>query len=159
MLSALSLNLLLGLLLADPAKVAFETHSGHFERNDSGLKGEVSTLVVETSAEFEKLFGVGALMGRKQNFVKPELFAKRRVCAVIHRGTDPWTYEVKSVTEAGDTVEVRYQANRQPTAGTATFASPLIVSLDRTSARRIRFIENGRELATLDVKPPVPAQP
>ncbi|MFM8221067.1 MAG: hypothetical protein ACKOJF_19315 [Planctomycetaceae bacterium] len=159
MWSSLCLALALSFLGADPVAVPFTTHSGHFERNDSGLKGEVSSLVVETAAEFEQRFGVAAVMRQKQNFVKPELFAKRRVCAVIHRGKEPWGYEVKSVTQVGDVVEVRYQATKQASSGTATFASPLIVSFDRTSARQLRLIENNKELATLDLKTPASAQP
>lgn len=155
----LCLGLTFTLLLADPVPVPFTAHAGHFERNDSGLKGAVSTLLIESNAEFEKLFGVAAVMRQKQNFVKPELFAKRRVCAVIHRGTDPWTYEVKSVTQVGETIEVRYLANRQPSSGTANFASPLLLSLDRTDAKQIVLIENNKELAKLAVQAPAPTQP
>lgn len=138
-------------LLADPVQVPHEVHGDHFERNDSGLDGEVSTLVVDSHAEFEKLFGSAAVMRRKQNFVKPEVFARRRVCAVIHRGDAVWEYRVTSVTQTGDTVDIRYDARPQPGGGTASFASPLVVSLDRTDARRIRFIENDGAIATLDV--------
>jgi len=155
----LCLGLTFTLLLADPAAVPFTAHSGHFERNDSGLKGAVSTLLIESNAEFEKLFGVAAVMRQKQNFVKPELFAKRLVCAVIHRGTDPWTYEVKSVTQAGETIEVRYLANGQPRSGTANFAYPQLLSLDRTDAKQIVLIENNKELAKLAVQAPAPTQP
>ncbi len=40
MWSSVCLALTLSFLGADPVAVPFTTHSGHFERNDSGLKGE-----------------------------------------------------------------------------------------------------------------------
>lgn len=138
-------------LLADPVRVPHEVHGDHFERNDSGLEGEVSTLVLESHDAFETVFGSAAVMRRNQNFVKPETFARRRVCAVIHRGTAVWDYDLRSVTQVGDTVEIRYLARPRPGDGAAHFASPLVVSLERTDARHIRFVENDEELDTLDV--------
>ena len=51
--------------------VKHEVFSSYFEKNDSGLKGNTSFLVLKSSEEFDKLFGVAAV-GTKKPSVLPK---------------------------------------------------------------------------------------
>jgi hypothetical protein len=91
MMQLLATTSLPSIAQADQKKpIAWVRHEGHFERNDSGLKGAKSFLVLDNLEKFESIFGVAALgLGptRKQNFVANETFEERMVLAAIYRGT------------------------------------------------------------------------
>jgi hypothetical protein len=133
------------------SKVEFDVHSGHFEKNNSGLKGDVSFLAFTDRAAFDKVFGIGAVMDKKQNFVPKDAFAKKMVVAVIHRGKAVWTYKVDKVTADGDELYVQYEATPEKESDTAKFASPLIVSVDKGKYTSVVFIENGKKAGTVNV--------
>ena len=135
---------------AKGAKVEFDVHTGHFEKNNSGLKGDASFLAFTDRPAFDKIFGVGATM-KKQNFVPRDAFDKKMVVAVIHRGKAIWTYKVEKVTADGDTLYVQYEATPGKE-GTATYASPLIVSVDKGKYTSVVFIENGKKAGTASIK-------
>lgn len=155
MLRALLPTLALALAQADGAAVPYVHHSGHFEKNNSGLKAEPSFVVATDREAFDKVFGVAFTMGKRPNVVPPDAFEKKLVAAVIKRGPAPTTYMVEKVTAAGGTVTVRYKAETGP-AGTARFASPLIVSLDRAGVKKVDFVENGKGVGSVEVTPPAP---
>jgi len=153
MLATLGLPLL---LLAAPApdedtakgkKVEFDVHNGHFQKNNAGLKGDSSYLVFSDRDAFDKVFGIGRVIG-KQNFVPRDAFDKKVVVAVIKRGNAITEYKVEKVTADEGTLYVQYTAKMGP-AGTATFASPLIVSVDRDRYKSVVFIENGKKVDTV----------
>jgi hypothetical protein len=131
-------------------KVEFDVHDGHFEKNNSGLKGESSYLEFSDRDAFDKVFGLGRVM-RKQNFVPKDAFDKKMVVAVIKRGNALTTYKVDKVTADGGTLYVQYTA-KMGEAGTATFHSPLIVSVDKGKYTKVVFIENGKKADTLKVE-------
>lgn len=139
----------------DGTAVPYTRHDGHFEKNTSGLKGEASYLALTDQAGFDKVFGVAFTMGKKPNVVPADNFDKKLVAAVIKRGPAVTTYAVEGVTPAGGTVTVRYKAETGP-AGTARFASPLILSLDRGGVKRVEFVENGKAVGSAEVKQPAP---
>jgi hypothetical protein len=124
-------------------KVDFDVHNGHFVRNDAGLKGDSSHLVFTDRDAFDKVFGVGRVIG-KQNFVPRDAFEKKMVVAVVKRGNAITEYAVDKVTAADGTLYVQYTARPRGAGGTATFASPLIVSVDRDKYKSVVFIENGK---------------
>jgi len=130
-------------------KVEFAVHDGHFEKNDSGLKGDSSYLVFGDRDAFDKVFGIGRVIG-KQNFVPKDAFDKKMVVAVIKRGKAVTEYKVEKVTADDGTLYVRYTA-KMGEAGTATFHSPLIVSVDKDKYTSVVFIENGKKAETVKV--------
>jgi hypothetical protein len=131
--------------------VEYTVHSGHFEKNTAGLKGEASYLALTDKAVFDQVFGAAFTSGRKPNVVPQDAFEKKLVAAVVKRGNAPWTYKVEGVTLDGGTLTVKYTAT-QGQAGTATFASPLIVSADRAGVKKVEFVENGKPAGTAEVK-------
>jgi hypothetical protein len=155
-LLAVSLTFLaFGVRAADEAKgekVEFTTYPDYFEKNNSGLKGDSSYLVLTDKEGFEKVFGLRPpLMGKKSLPLPNDTFEKKIVVAAIKRGNSIATYDVAKVSVDGDTLFVQYKA----TAGkpsTATFASPLIISADRGKVKKVAFIENEKTVATVDVK-------
>jgi hypothetical protein len=134
-------------------KVDFDIHTNHFEKNNAGLKGDQSFLVFGTADAFDKVFGVGFVMGKKKpNVVQKATFDKHLVVATIKRGNSITTYGLEKVTLDKDgTLYVQYKSATEPP-GTATFASPLILSVPRDKVKKVAFIENGKTAGTAEVK-------
>jgi hypothetical protein len=128
-------------------KVDFKTYGApYFEKNNSGLKGEASYLVLPDKKSFDALFGIGVVMGKKRPVLSPDDFDKKQIVAVIERGNRVTTYKVESVTAADGVLTVTYQAMPMGAAGTATFASPLILTVDKSKYKSVTFIENGKKV-------------
>jgi hypothetical protein len=125
--------------------VEFTVHSGYFERNDSGLTGASSFLVIEDRTSFDKLFAVAFTMGPRPNVLPDDAFATKAVVAVIKRGGESWEYTVQGVTEQDCVLTVRYTATSEDGHG-ARFASPLIVSVPKGTFRQVVFTEGGKEV-------------
>jgi hypothetical protein len=148
-----------GLALADDKdkeeargnKVEFKVQSGYFEKNNSGLKGDESVLAFTDPKSFDQVFGVAFTMGKKPEVLAKDAFDTRLVVAAIKRGDAPWTYKVDKVTADGDTLYVQYEATSKKGDGSAKFASPLIVSVDKGKYKTVVFIENGKRVGTADV--------
>ena len=66
-LTALSVWLTASLLTALANPIDYTLHSGYFEKNNSGLKGEASYLAIADRQTFDKVFGVAFTMGKKPN--------------------------------------------------------------------------------------------
>jgi hypothetical protein len=130
-------------------KLPFEVHSGYFESNKSGLKGEASYLVFTDPKAFEKVFGIGVVMGKKPKLLPADAFDSHFVIAVIKRGKAVWEYQVAKVTEDQGKVYVEYTATSKEGGGSATFASLLIVSLPKGRYSSVVFIENRKNVATV----------
>lgn len=139
---------------AHPAEKTLEcaAYSGHFEKNTSGLKGDVSHLVFTDAESFGRVFGsVPPLGAKKHKWVSADVFEKNVVVAAITRGTSPAIYSDISTTLSGTTLTVRYKsALAAPT--TATFASPLILSVPKDEIKTVVFAANGKETAPIEVK-------
>jgi hypothetical protein len=152
---------IVGMVLAAPApnrgpirgkKVDYELHDGHFEKNNSGLKGVSSFLVLSSREAFDKVFGIARVIG-EQHFVPADAFDTKIVVAVIKRGNTITHYKVDEVTAEEETLQVRYtSSDRGGGGGTARFASPLIFSLDRKPYRSVIFIENGKQVHKLKIE-------
>ncbi len=142
----LTLPLVVLALAADPP--AFTVHTGHFEKNSSGLSGDASFLLFTSAEAFDKVFGTVPPVGvRKPSPVNTGAFDKTVVAAVVRRGKAVVTYTEVSVKIDGDTATVKY-SSEAGTPGTATFASPLVVSLPKASVTKVVFVENGKEVGT-----------
>ena len=134
-------------------KVDSTTYDAYFEKNNSGLKGDASYLAFAGQDGFGKVFAARPPLmgGKKPVLLPPGAFDKQLVAAVIKRGNSITTYKVEKVTKEGDTLYVQYKADSGP-AGTATFASPLIVSAPKEGVKKVAFIENGKAAGTAEVK-------
>src|SRR3954462_8566219 len=60
--------------------------SGYFEKNNSGLEGEKSYLVLTDKEEFDKVFGPAPRAGQN-NFLAPDTFESKIIVATIKRGS------------------------------------------------------------------------
>jgi len=129
-----------------PAEITVRT--GHFEKNNSGLKGDTSFLILRDLEAFEKVFGtVPPLGNKKNNPVTKADFEKNAVVAVITRAAAITTYrEVTGATQDGK-LTLKYKSVTGP-AGTANFASPLIVLIPKDGLKEAVFIANGTEAGT-----------
>lgn len=133
-------------------KVEYTHYSkGYFEKNNSGLKGDASFLVVTEQKMFDQFFGVGVVMGMKPTLLPADAFDTLMVLAVIRRGNAVWTYEVERVTADKDTLYVAYKAT-EGVAGNARFSSPMILSLKKGEYKSVVFIENGKKAAAVELK-------
>ncbi len=131
-------------------EVKFDVHDGHFQKNNADLKGDSLYLVFSDRDAFDKVFGVGRVVG-KQNFVPKDAFDKKMVVAVIKRGNAVTTYKVEKVTADDGTLYVQYTA-KTGDAGSAKFASPLIVSVDKDKYTAVVFLENGKKVEKVKVE-------
>jgi hypothetical protein len=132
-------------------RIAFIQHEGHFERNDSGLKGNKSFLAFDQLEKYEAVFGTAALgLGptKKQNFVTPETFDERMVLATIYRGTSEPTISNISIRMEKGTIVVRYKLRPGRDAGFAMNV-PLILSIPKTEYQKIEFYENDKLVGTV----------
>jgi hypothetical protein len=134
-------------------KIAYATYPDYFEKNTSGLKGEQSFIGFTTPAAFEKVFALRPPLmgGQKPVPVPAAAFEKQLVFAVITRGPAITRYTVEKVTRDADTIYVQYTAEMGKP-GTATFASPLILSTEKGKATKVVFIQNGKTVGTTEVK-------
>jgi hypothetical protein len=139
---------------AKGAKAAHTVYDAYFEKNNSGLKGATTYLALTTKEGFEKVFAARPPLmgGKKPVLLAADAFDMQFVVVVVTRGPAITTYTVEAVTLDKDgTVYVQYKTTTGP-AGTATFASPLIVSVAKENAKKVVFIENGKTVGTSDVK-------
>jgi hypothetical protein len=138
---------------ANGDKVEYATYPGYFEKNNSTLKGDASYIAFTDKDSFAKVFQLRPplMKGNKAEPLPEKVFDKQVVLAVVKRGNSITTYTVEKVTVDGDTIYVQYKAEAGP-AGTATFASPLVIAADKGKAKKVAFIENGKTVTTVDVK-------
>jgi Trehalose utilisation len=131
--------------------VEHTVHSDYFEKNNSGLTGAVSYLVIEDRQAFDDLFGLAVTMGTKPKILPADAFASKMVVALIKRGGEFWEYKVEGVTEEDGVLTVRYTAKSGDGKG-ARFASPLIISLPKKAYREVVFVESGKEVGRVTRK-------
>jgi hypothetical protein len=132
-------------------KVAHDVHNGHFVKNTFKPKGDSAYLAFTDRDSFDNVFGIGRVIGGRQNFVPQDAFDKKMVVAAIKVGNAITTYKVEDVRADGKTLYVRYTAKAGAANPTATFASPLIVSLNKGGYSSVVFIENGKKTEKVKV--------
>ena len=123
----------------------------YFEKNNSGLKGDASYLIVPDRKAFDATFGIGRTMRRPPEMLPETAFDKSLVVAVIKRGNAITTYKVDGVKVKDGVVTVSYKADTGE-AGTAKFASPLIIAIDKGKYKSVEFVENGKAVKTLEIE-------
>lgn len=133
-------------------KVEFKTYARpYFEKNNSGLKGDVSYLAITDQATFDKTFGIGVVMGKKPDVLPKNAFDKQMVLSVIKRGP-VYTYSDVSVTAAAGVLYLQYAADAKGAGGTAKFSSPLIVVVDKGKWKSVVFMEGGKKVGMVEIK-------
>ena len=127
--------------------VDYDIHGGYFESNKSGLTGDSSYLAFADQKAFDAVFGVAKVLGDKPRFLPKDAFDSKVVVAVIKRGKAIYDYKIEKVTNDDGVLTVQYTAAPQESSGTATFASPLILSVNKGKYTAVAFIENGKKVA------------
>ncbi len=133
-------------------KVEFKTYGRpYFEKNNSGLMGDQSFIVITDRATFDKIFGVGFVMGKKPDLLPKDAFDKQMVLSTIKRGP-VYTYSEVNVTGVDGVLYVQYEATTKGAGGTAKFASPLILAVDKGKWKSVVFMEGGKKVGTVEIK-------
>jgi hypothetical protein len=131
-------------------QVDYETgFTGYFVKNNAPVKDNPAYLVITDKKDFDQVFGIGVTM-KKPKLIDPNAFESKTAVVVIKRGNALWIYEVQKVTAADGEMRVEYRAT-EGKAGSAIFATPLIVVADGKKYTRVVFVENGKEVAKVNV--------
>jgi hypothetical protein len=124
-------------------KVDFQRYDGsYFERNDSGLKGKSSYVVLTSQSQFDAIFHPAPIMGHN-TFLPEGTFNTKMVVATIHRANYVRKFDVTKVTARGRILYVSYMFKDDEPGG-ARFNSPLILAVDRDNYSRVVFVANGK---------------
>jgi hypothetical protein len=137
----------------EPVKLAFDTYSGYFVSNKFEPKSAESFVVITTQKQFDRVFGAAFVMQDTSHRLPKEAFKSLIVVAAIKRGNTLVEYKVSNALEINGAVQLRY-ATLEKKSDTAKFASPLIVSIPKGKYAAIRFVENGKEVKTVEMPPP-----
>lgn len=160
LLAGIATALTLNSSLADEAKgkaVPHEVYPDYFEKNTAPKnKDEKSTYLVFAKNGKNKFGDWFSLRPPLMNGPKPipvpeKALEKNIVVALVKRGNAVTKYKIEQVTVDGDTLDVQYTATPEK-ASTATFASPLIISTERGTLKKVNFIENGKTVSTIEIK-------
>ncbi len=132
-------------------KVDYDTgYKAYFVKNNAPVKDYPAHLVLTDKKQFDRVFGVGFTM-KKPKTIAPGAFETKIAVIVIKKGNAITKYTVQQVTVAKGELRVQYDA-KEGQAGTATFASPLIVMVAGRDYTRVVFVENGKEVAKVAVQ-------
>lgn len=137
--------------ITDAAKLPFDTYSGYFVSNEFEPDAAESFVVINDQEQFDKVFGVAMVMQDKSHRLPTDAFKSNVVLAVIKRGNAVWEYKVEGVSMKNGVVELRYNATSTPS-DSASFASPLIVSIPGDNYKAVEFVENEKPVKTVAVE-------
>jgi Tfp pilus assembly protein PilE len=128
----------------DPkVKLTFNTYNGYFVSNQFEPDATESFAVITNQAQFDKIFGVAMVMGDKSHRLPADAFKANIVLAVVKRGDAVCEYTVKDATLDDGVLTLRYSTVSKKS-DSATFASPLIVSIPKVKHTAVQFIENEK---------------
>ena len=126
-------------------KLKFDIHSGYFVSNKFEPQESRSFVIAKNQKEFDQVFGVAFVLGDKSHRLEENELKSKTVIATIRRGKSLCDFKVNSITNNDGVLEVKYAAKMQKES-TASFASPLIISVPKGNYKAIHFIENGKVL-------------
>ena len=129
--------------------VEFQQYDSYFEKNNSGLKGKTSYLVIANQEQFDKVFGP-APTAEQNNFLPPDVFKSKIVFATIKRGSMRHYNDVK-VTTGNGKIFIWYTA-KDDAPNSATFSTPLILAIDKGKYNEVVFMENAKRVRTAKLK-------
>jgi hypothetical protein len=149
-LSALLLLCVCQSALAESEKKPLcEQYSGYFVSNKFEPDAKESFVVISSQSQFDQVFGVAMVMRDKSHRLPKDAFKSNIVLTVIKRGKASWEYKVKGVTIEKGVVKVSYAATSKATPETE-FACPLIISVPKGEYKSVVFVENGKEVKTVE---------
>jgi hypothetical protein len=128
--------------------VPFQVYDGYFIRNDFPLTDQPVYLAITSQVQFDQIFGTAPMPGR--TFLPDNAFDAKLVVATVVQGKFFRKYEVTKITREGRKLSVWYTSNDQP-GGSATFGSPLILTVDKNDYEQVIFIKDGKEAAHASV--------
>jgi hypothetical protein len=131
--------------------LAFDTYSGYFVSNKFEPDAAELFAVITDQGHFDKMFGVAMVMGDTSHRLPSDAFTSNIVLAVIKRGREVWEIKVESTTENDGVVSLRYSTASKKS-DSATFASPLIVSIPKGKHTAVQFIENDKPVKKVDMQ-------
>jgi hypothetical protein len=123
--------------------VSFGIYSGYFVSNQFEPHAPESFVVITSQGQFDGVLGVAAVMNDKSHRLPEDAFKSLIVLAAITRGHAVVEYKVDEVVVKEGVVDLRYTTTPKKS-DTATFASPLIVSIPKGKYSAVRFIEDGK---------------
>jgi hypothetical protein len=123
--------------------------SSYFEKNNSGLGGEKSYLVLTDREQFDKVFGPAAVMSGN-TFLPRDTFESKIIVATIKRGSMR-RYSDVTLTEKDGALMVSYTAEDEGP-GSATYRVPLILAVDKGEYAEVVFIENGERAGAVKLR-------
>lgn len=133
-------------------KVGYKVYNSYFVSNKADLKGESSYLTFTDQTGLDRVLRPAPPnIGQKRAYLPKDVFDSKMVVAVIKRGNKIWQYKVEKVTADSGTLYVQYTTTSKD-GGTATFASPLILTVDRGKFTSVVFIENGEKAGTAKIE-------
>ncbi|RPI63187.1 MAG: hypothetical protein EHM48_02870 [Planctomycetaceae bacterium] len=136
--------------------IKFDVHNGYFVSNKFEPNAGESFVVIRSQDEFDKVFGIGMVMGDKSHRLPADAFRTNMVLAVVKRGKAMWDFKVDSVTAANGVLTVRYSAVAKPS-DSAEFACPFIVSIAKSDYSKVEFVENGKNTKTINLSASTPS--
>jgi hypothetical protein len=143
---------LVGVVRADDT-ITPKVYGPYFESNKSGLKGETSRLIFTDAAKFDEVLkAVPPIGGRRTIGVPAEAFKESLVLVVIKRGPQAVTYSDTKASVKDDTLTLEFKSSAPGGASTATFASPLVVTVPKGKIKNVVFVENGTKSEAVPVK-------
>ena len=124
-------------------KVPFDTYSGYFVSNEFEPDEAESFVVIDSQSQFDKIFGVAAVMNNTSHRLAENAFESLVVLAVVKRGHAVVEYTVDRVTAGDGVLELCYTTTSKENES-AFFASPLIVSIPKEEYSAVWFVENNK---------------
>ena len=132
-------------------KTDYKVYKSYFVSNKAGLKGESSYLAFADQKSLDKIFRPAPPnIGQKREYLPRNVFESQIVVAVVKQGNKMWEYKIEKVTVDKDTLYVQYTTTSKDTP-TATFASPLIVAVDKGKIASVVFVEDGAQAGTAKI--------
>ena len=145
----------------EAAKLEFKAYpNSYFVKNTAGVKDGTTVLVLAGKGDFDKVFqavppaGLGRPGGAKKEFLPADKddYAKLLVVAVVTQGKAMTTYAVDGVEAMDGVVTVKYKFDSKGAGGTATFSSPLVVSVEKGKYSKVVFLDGDAKAGEVEVK-------
>lgn len=118
-------------------------YGGYFVSNQFEPDAAQSFLVIQSQADFDKVFGTAVVMRDKSHRLPKDAFTNNLVVAAIYRGNALREFQVEQVSENSDGIVLLRYTTLEKLSDTATFACPLIVSIPKKKYRSVQFLNNG----------------
>ena len=134
----------------EETKLAFDTYTGYFVSNKFEPDAAASFVIINDQAEFDKVFGVAAVMEDKSHRLPEEAFKSNMIVAAIKRGNASCEYKVESVTVEKGVVTLQYTVTSTATPET-TYACPLIISISKGDYKAVVFKEDGKQVKKVKI--------